>query len=100
MGREMVHFSPNNVASGSLVHFPLIVLRWVDQVVVIRSAKNSEHGGRCHLADAQFIIARSHGFDAWARFSKHLNGLKEKGSAIARFETAAGAIISKVTSRR
>ena len=69
------------------------MLRWRDQVWGFVQRKISEHGGRCRLADAQFIIARSHGFDAWARFSKHLNGLKEKGSAIARFETADDAII-------
>ena len=49
--------------------------------------------GRCRLADAQLMLARSHGFDTWARFSKHLNSLNEKGSAIARFETAADAIV-------
>ncbi len=72
---------------------PVIVSRWTDQVVGFVQRKRGEHDGRCRLADAQFIIARSHGFDTWARFSKHLNGLKEKGSAIARFEKAADAII-------
>jgi hypothetical protein len=72
---------------------PVIVSRWTDQVTGFVQRKISEHDGRCRLADAHFIIARSHGFDTWARFSKHLNGLKEKGSTIARFETAADAII-------
>jgi hypothetical protein len=45
------------------------------------------------VAGAQLMIARSHGFDTWARFSKHLNGLNDKASAIARYETAADAII-------
>lgn len=69
---------------------PVIVSRWTNQVegFVQREIKN-----RCRLADAQSIIARSHGFDTWARFSKHLNGLDDEGSAIARFETAADAII-------
>jgi hypothetical protein len=40
------------------------------------------------VAGAQLMIARSHGFDTWARFSKHLNGQKYKASAIARYEKA------------
>jgi ankyrin repeat protein len=48
---------------------------------------------RCRVTDAHTIIARSHGFDTWARFSKHLHGLNEKDSAVARFEKAADAII-------
>lgn len=71
----------------------VIVSRWTDQVAGFVRRHISEHDGRCRLADAQFIIARSHGFDTWAMFSKHLNGLKENGSAIARFETAADAIV-------
>lgn len=73
---------------------PVIVSRWTDQVGGFVQRKISERDGRCRLADARLIIARSHGFDTWARFSKHLNGLKEKGSAIARFETAADAIVN------
>lgn len=73
---------------------PVIVSRWTDQVEGFVQRKISERDGRCRLADARFIIARSHGFDTWARFSKHLNGLKEKGSAVARFETAADAIVN------
>ena len=72
---------------------PVIMSRWTDQVARFVQRKISEQDGRCRLSDAQFIIARSHGFDTWARFLKHLNGLKENGSAISRFETAADAII-------
>ena len=52
-----------------------------------------ESGGKCRLADAQLMIARSHGFESWARFSKHLTALAKKDSPIARFEAAADAII-------
>lgn len=72
---------------------PVIVSRWTDQVARFIQREISEHDGRCRLADARLIIARSHGFTTWAKFSKHLNGLNDKGSAIARFETAADAII-------
>jgi ankyrin repeat protein len=71
----------------------VIVSRWTDQVARFVQRELSNHNGRCGLADARLIIARSHGFTTWARFAKHLNGLNEKDSAIARFETAAGAII-------
>jgi len=66
------------------------VSRWTDQVVGFVQREISDG---CRVADAQSIIARSHGFDTWARFAKHLNGLNEKGSAVARFEKAADAII-------
>jgi len=72
---------------------PAIVSRWTAQVAGFVQQKISEQNGRCRLAEAQFIIARSHGFATWARFAKHLNYLKEKGSTSARFETAADAII-------
>jgi ankyrin repeat protein len=68
---------------------PVIVSRWTGQVVRFVQREMSD----CRLAEAQSILARSHGFESWARFSKHLKGLKDKASAIARFETAADAII-------
>jgi hypothetical protein len=70
---------------------PVIVSRWTDQVTGFVRREISEH--RCRIADAQLILARSHGFDTWSRFSKYLSGLSDKGSAIARFEAAADAII-------
>jgi len=69
---------------------PVIVSRWTDQVTRFVQREISD---RCRITDAQSIIALSHGFVTWASFSKHLNGLNEKGSAIARFERAADAII-------
>jgi ankyrin repeat protein len=72
---------------------PVIISRWTDQVVGFVQRKINEHDGSCRLTDAQFIIARSHGFDSWARFSTHLKSSTQKHSAIARFEAAADAII-------
>jgi len=46
---------------------------------------------RCTLTGAQFVIARSHGFESWPRFVKHLEGLANK-SPVSRFERAADAI--------
>lgn len=72
---------------------PIIASRWTDQVAGFVQRQIKEYDGRCRLTDAQSILARSHGFGSWARFSKHLNGLTKKNSAIARFEAAADAII-------
>jgi hypothetical protein len=46
------------------------------------------------LTAAQFVIARSHGFESWPKFQKHLDSLARKGSSVARFEAAADAIVN------
>jgi len=46
------------------------------------------------LADAQFVIARSHGFASWPKFVEHLDRLAHSGSDVAAFEAAADAIVS------
>jgi ankyrin repeat protein len=48
---------------------------------------------RCLLADAQFVIARSHGFISWAEFAAHLDALGHSGTETAAFEAAADAIV-------
>ena len=48
----------------------------------------------CRLSEAQFVIARSHGFPGWPMFVKHINGLSQKDSRIAKFEETVEAIIS------
>jgi len=79
------------------IHFvrPLSVVTstWTDRVEQFVQRKVTEQDGRCRLADAQFIIARSHGFERWVKFSKHLSALAQKASTIARFEAAADAIV-------
>ena len=79
------------------IHFvrPLSVVTstWTDRVEEFVQRKVTEQDGRCRLADAQFIIARSHGFESWVKFSKHLSALAQKASTIARFEAAADAIV-------
>jgi ankyrin repeat protein len=54
----------------------------------IRSAKIVK------LADAQFLIARAHGFASWPKFAKHVEALQHAGSADSKFEEAADAIVS------
>ena len=54
-------------------------------------------GVSCTLASAQFVIARSHGFESWPKFVKHIEALARKGSSVARFEAAADAIVNGKT---
>jgi ankyrin repeat protein len=76
---------------------PVRIQRWADEVEEFARRKLSNEKSalpQCRLTDAQFIIARSHGFESWPRFAKHLDGLMQKSSAIARFEAAADAIVN------
>src|SRR5215471_9746674 len=74
---------------------PVAIQRWVDEVEEFATRRLlHDQNGRCRLADAQLIIARSHAFESWARFARHLAGLTQKDSKVARFEAAADAIIS------
>ena len=87
----------NALAKQSGVKFkrrlPVIIARWTDQVEEFAQRKLVKENLHCRLADAQFVIARSHGFESWAKFSQHLKGLAQKSSPIARYELAADAII-------
>jgi len=57
---------------------------------------------RGKLTEAQFVIARSHGFLSWPKFVEHLDRLAHLGTEVADFEAAADAIINgdEVTLRR
>lgn len=46
------------------------------------------------LADAQFFLARAHGFESWPKFANHVDALNRAGSPDAIFEAAADAIIT------
>ena len=47
--------------------------------------------GGCSLGEAQFVVARSHGFLTWARFMEHLDRFAHGGVA---FEAAADAVVA------
>jgi len=55
-----------------------------------QSATNTE---TCRLTDAQFFIAREHGFASWPKFVAHLDGLTREASPVSTFEAAADAIV-------
>lgn len=46
------------------------------------------------LADAQFVIAREHGFESWPKFATHIEALAYQDAPVARFEAAADAIVT------
>ncbi len=56
-----------------------------------RAKKLVKGGTAATLTAAQFSIARSHGFESWPKFRKHLEALAKK-SPVSRFEAAADAI--------
>ena len=95
--REWAEKWVNMVARKSGVTFtrelPVDIPRWVQQVDEFAQRTLTRDSSSCRLAGAQFVIARSHGFENWARFLKFVNALRQKSSAIARFESAADAII-------
>src|SRR5215208_4824558 len=69
------------------------IRRWTEQVEAFAQRKlSNQNGSNCRLADAQFVVARSHGFESWNKFTKHLAELSHKSSLVAKFETAADAI--------
>lgn len=45
------------------------------------------------LADAQFVIARAHGFLSWSKLAAHVEALARSSSEISTFESAVNAII-------
>ncbi|HET9401556.1 MAG TPA: ankyrin repeat domain-containing protein [Candidatus Acidoferrales bacterium] len=60
-----------------------------------KKLKEPERARReCSLAEAQFVLARSHGFLNWPEFSAHLDALAHKTSLTAAYETAAEAIVA------
>ena len=68
-----------------------------DQVGQFARAKLSggeEASSRCVLADAQFVIARAHGFLSWPNFVKHIESLARASSPVSAFEAAASAIVT------
>jgi ankyrin repeat protein len=72
---------------------PLAIRRRTEQVEAFAQRKlSNENSPKCRLADAQFVIARSHGFESWNKFIRHLDELSQKNSLVARFEVAADAI--------
>lgn len=65
-----------------------IARRWREFV------RGEDRRTRCLLADAQFFVAREHGFASWPKFAAHIAALGDHASATATFETAVDAIVA------
>jgi ankyrin repeat protein len=61
-----------------------------------RAAKTAKHSVRkaFNLTDAQFVIARSHGFRSWPQLVHHIQSLARAGSNERDFEAAVDAIVT------
>src|ERR1043166_4795618 len=71
------------------------VQRWIDEVTEFATRKlPSDDVTHCRLADAQLVLAESHGFQTWTGLIRHMNGLNTKSSKTATFEAAADAIVA------
>ena len=66
----------------------------VDQFARTKLSGGEGASSRCVLADAQFVIARAHGFLSWPKFVKHIESLARASSPVSAFEAAADAIVT------
>jgi hypothetical protein len=73
---------------------PVETERWVDEVTQFATRRLLSNERKCSLADAQFVIARSHGFSSWPRFAQHLEQVARQNSPTSQFEAAVDAIVS------
>jgi ankyrin repeat protein len=64
--------------------------------------KRDGRRARCLLVDAQFFVAREHGFASWPTFAAHIETLTRADSPVSNFEAAVEAIVAgdAVTLRR
>jgi hypothetical protein len=65
---------------------------WIDRLWQ-KFKKTNEGAARCALADAQFFVARGHGFASWPKFAKHIKELARNDSPVSQFESAVDAIV-------
>jgi ankyrin repeat protein len=73
---------------------PVRIDRWAAQVDEFARRKLACSGNKpCMLADAQFVLARVHGFESWPGFTRHVEELVRAGSPVFAFEAAAHAIV-------
>lgn len=56
--------------------------------------KSNGETAPCTLANAQFLIARCHGFLSWPKFVKHLEAAARRNSTVSQFESAVDAIVA------
>jgi hypothetical protein len=74
---------------------PVRMDRWVRQVEKFarRKLQDSGQNAKCSLADAQFVIARAHGFATWPAFAVQITAQLRRNSPESQFESAVDAIV-------
>jgi ankyrin repeat protein len=74
---------------------PVSIERWAACVEDFAHRRLNPSGGRpCKLSDAQFVLARLHGFETWPEFTRYIDKLKHGNSTTSNFEAAADAIVN------
>ena len=73
---------------------PVRVDHWVDQFEEFARTRCCSSTGGGSLTDAQFVIARAHGFESWPKLAKHLQAFEGGGSLVSDFLKAADAIVA------
>lgn len=73
---------------------PVRIQRWIDEVSEFAARKMLSEKRKCIVTDAQFVIARSHGFSSWPALARHIEQLARKNSPSAQFEAAADAVVA------
>jgi ankyrin repeat protein len=76
---------------------PAALHAWATQFApdqIVRVERHIRSANIDKLADAQFLIARAHGFASWPKFARHVDDLQHAGSPDSKFEQAADAIVS------
>src|SRR5256885_3165874 len=68
--------------------------RWIEKVTEFATRRLLSKERKCGLADAQFVIARSHGFMSWPKMAKHIEQMARSRSSVAQFEAAVDAVVS------
>jgi hypothetical protein len=69
------------------------VRRYAGEVADFARARLSGGPRQCGLSDAQFVLARAHGFASWPVMVKHFDGLARASSPVSAFEAAVDAIV-------
>ena len=86
---DLVRLSRLEITPG----LPVIIQAWIDDISEFAAQKLPD-ARHCKLADAQFVIARSHGFMSWPKLVQHIEQLRHDDSSVAQFEAAADAIVT------
>ncbi len=72
---------------------PVRMDRWIDEIEGFTRSQKMP-GRKLALTKSQFVLARSHGFESWPKFARHLDALARTNTPVSNFERAAEAIVA------